>query len=155
MALFNPDRSMANSLRTGQNVGVLFQRTSRSCFGKWASDRALAKIEETVRFARGLEHPFSLAMALIIVAGSIMPAGSRIGLRRASKRKSLLPAAWLRVLAGTRVVRERRYAHPTREYIAADQQLQPIYELIVASGCKSRSVILIHLSLSRTCRPID
>ncbi len=63
--LYDPEPARANALRTGQNVGVLYH--SHIAVTLWElgfPDQALARAEETIRFARELGHPFSLAMAL-------------------------------------------------------------------------------------------
>jgi class 3 adenylate cyclase/tetratricopeptide (TPR) repeat protein len=65
LGLYDAARARANALRTGQNVGVLYH--SHIAVALWElgfPDQALARAEETVRFARELGHPFSLAMAL-------------------------------------------------------------------------------------------
>ncbi len=65
LALYEPERARACALRTGQNVGVLYH--SHIAVALWelgCPDQALARAEETVRLARELGHPFSLAMAL-------------------------------------------------------------------------------------------
>jgi serine/threonine protein kinase/predicted ATPase len=65
LELYDVGRARANSLRTGQNVGVLYR--SHIAVALWElgfPDQALAQAEETVQFARELGHQFSLAMAL-------------------------------------------------------------------------------------------
>jgi tetratricopeptide (TPR) repeat protein len=65
LELYDSARARANSLRTGQNVGVLYH--SHIAVALWElgfPDQALARAEETIRFARDLGHPFSFAMAL-------------------------------------------------------------------------------------------
>src|SRR5262249_24483295 len=65
LELYDPGPARANALRTGQNVGVLYH--SHVAVTLWElgfPDQALARAEETIRFARELGHPFSLAMAL-------------------------------------------------------------------------------------------
>jgi class 3 adenylate cyclase/tetratricopeptide (TPR) repeat protein len=65
LELYDPARVRTAALRTGQNVGVLYH--SHIAVALWelgSPDQALARAEETVRFARELGHPFSLAMAL-------------------------------------------------------------------------------------------
>ena len=62
---YDPGRARAAAIRTGQNVGVLYH--SHIAVALWElgfPDQALARAEETIRFARELGHPFSLAMAL-------------------------------------------------------------------------------------------
>ena len=65
LALVDNDRSRANSLRTGQNCGVMYR--NHIALALWELGfpvQALQEAEEMLQFARELNHPFSLAMAL-------------------------------------------------------------------------------------------
>ena len=64
-ALFNEDRARVHSLRTGQNIGVMFPcHIAMSLWEMGQIDQAQKRIDDMMQFARRLGHPFSLAMAL-------------------------------------------------------------------------------------------
>jgi tetratricopeptide (TPR) repeat protein len=64
-ALHEPERTRLHALRTGQNSGVVLQCYIALCHWELGfADQARQRLEETVRLARELRHPFSLAFAL-------------------------------------------------------------------------------------------
>jgi tetratricopeptide (TPR) repeat protein len=65
LTVFDETRARAHSLRTGQNIGVMFPvHIAMSLWEMGFPDQALARTEAMMQFARRLAHPFSLAMAL-------------------------------------------------------------------------------------------
>jgi class 3 adenylate cyclase/tetratricopeptide (TPR) repeat protein len=64
LSSFDAERARAHALRTGQNVGVLFQcHLALTLWEIGFPDQALKLAEDMIKIAREMGHPFSLAMA--------------------------------------------------------------------------------------------
>jgi tetratricopeptide (TPR) repeat protein len=137
-ALFDLERSRQNSLRTGQNVGVLYQ--AHLAVILWETgfpDQALRQADEVVRFAREFDHPFSLAMALYYRRRVYQYCGLQEQVEKSVAEECALCqqhgfAFWLAhaLFAQGAILIGRG------QYDEAAAHVGPIYDLIVASGCK-------------------
>jgi tetratricopeptide (TPR) repeat protein len=136
--LFDLERSRSNSLRTGQNVGVLYQaHIAVTLWELGFPDQALQRAEEVVRFARELDHPFSLAMALYYRRRVYQYCGLQSKVEQSVDEECALCqqhgfAFWL----AHALFAKGAIAIQRGEFDAAKAQLQPVVQLVAASGCK-------------------
>jgi class 3 adenylate cyclase/tetratricopeptide (TPR) repeat protein len=159
-ALYERGLGPQNALRTGQNVGVLYQ--AHIAVLLWEAgfpEQAGRQAEETVRFARELDHPFSLAMALYYRRRVFQACGFRDRVEASVEEEIALCrqhgfAFWLAhaLFARGEVLILRG------QLDEAAAQVRPIYELVVASGCKcsvSHPYAFLADAYLRTGRPTE
>jgi class 3 adenylate cyclase/tetratricopeptide (TPR) repeat protein len=136
--LYDAPRAQANSLRTGQNVGVLYQ--AHIAVILWETgfpDKALVQAEEVVRFAKELGHPFSLAMALYYRRRVYQCCGFEEKVRESVDEELALCqqqgfAFWQAhaLFARAQMLIQQKY------FADAEALLTPLVQAVDASGCK-------------------
>jgi tetratricopeptide (TPR) repeat protein len=160
LALFDLERSKRNSLRTGQNVGVLYRAHLAVLSWEFGyPDEALRQGEDVVQFARELEHPFSLAMALYYRRRVYQACGLSDLVQKSVEEEIALCqqhgfAFWLAHALFAR----GEILIGNGQFDDAAGLVKPVYDLIVASGCKcsvSHPYSFLSDSYLRADRPVE